>query len=79
MQALHYGAKIGHLDVCKLLLKAGAPVDAKDKVWESISNFHQITVFFHRTVKKLLLWILLSLIKCENICYHSEMIIKQYK
>ena len=68
MQALHCGAEKGSLDVCKLLLKAGAPVDAQDKVWESISNFHQITVLIHGTVKKLLLWILLSLIKCENIC-----------
>ena len=44
-QALHYGAQQGHLDVCELLLKAGVPADAQDKVWESISNFHQITEF----------------------------------
>ena len=68
MQALHYGAQFENLDVCELLLKTGAPVDAQDEVWERISNFHQITLFIHRTVKKLLLWILLSFIKCENIC-----------
>ena len=45
MQALHYGAQCGHLDVCELLLKAGAPVDAQNRVQESISNIYQITVF----------------------------------
>ena len=31
--ALHGGASNGHLDVCELLLKAGAAADAQDKVW----------------------------------------------
>ena len=43
--ALHCGARRGHLNVCGLLLKAGALADAQDKVWESILNFHQIILF----------------------------------
>ena len=43
--ALYCGAQRGHLNVCRLLLKAGALADAQDKVWESILNFHQIIVF----------------------------------
>ena len=33
---LHHAAARGYLDTCELLLKAGAPADAQDKVWESI-------------------------------------------
>ena len=32
--ALHYGAEVGHLDVCELLLKGGAPADAQEHVCE---------------------------------------------
>ena len=43
--ALHFAAEKQRLDVCELLLKAGAPADAQDKVWLSISIFHQMIVF----------------------------------
>ena len=42
--ALHYGAEERHLDVCELLLKARAAADARDEVWGSISNIHQMIV-----------------------------------
>ena len=42
---LHYGAEKGHLDVCKLLLKAGASKDAREEVCEgSISVLHSFLV-----------------------------------
>ena len=43
--ALHFGAENGHLEVCELLLQAGALADAQNSVWESILNIHQVTVF----------------------------------
>ncbi|XP_077996945.1 histone-lysine N-methyltransferase EHMT2-like [Glandiceps talaboti] len=53
MTSLHYGAEKGHLDICKLLLKAGAQVNAAND--RKRTSLHCAAISGHFDICKLLL------------------------
>ncbi|XP_077997100.1 uncharacterized protein LOC144450371 [Glandiceps talaboti] len=55
MTSLHHGAALGHLDICKLLLEAGAQVNAVSTTLNKRTSLHYGAEEGHLDICKLLL------------------------